>query len=68
MALGLNRPDHNGLDLTSPASPLQVRDDGAANAEMLVTVRIGITAAADLPLRFAWRGNPCVSGPKRLRC
>jgi DNA-3-methyladenine glycosylase len=66
LALGLTRPLHNGLDITSAASPLQVRDDGFPEAEIVVTPRIGITHAIDLPLRFALRGHGCVSGPKRL--
>lgn len=65
-ALGITRPEHNGLDLLDPASPLQVRDDGFAPSEYIVTPRIGITHAADRPLRFALPGNPCVSGPRSL--
>ncbi|MGO9338623.1 MAG: DNA-3-methyladenine glycosylase [Terracidiphilus sp.] len=66
-ALGLTRLAHNGLDLLDPASPLQVRDDGCPAADPLVTVRIGISHAVDLPLRFALRGHACVSGPKSMR-
>jgi DNA-3-methyladenine glycosylase len=66
-ALGLTRLAHNGLDLLDPLSPLQVRDDGCPAADPLVTVRIGISHAVDLPLRFALPGNACVSGPKRMR-
>jgi DNA-3-methyladenine glycosylase len=66
LALGLTRPLHNGLDLTSAVSPLQVRDDGFPEAEIVVTPRIGITHAVDWPLRFALRGHAHVSGPKRL--
>jgi DNA-3-methyladenine glycosylase len=65
-ALGLNRAAHDGLDLLDSASPLQVRDDGFQVPEVLVTVRIGINVAADLPLRFALPEHHCVSGPKRL--
>ena len=65
-ALGLTRLSHNGLDLADPASPLQVRDDGYAVSEVLVTVRIGIHEAVDWPLRFALPGHNCVSGPKSL--
>jgi hypothetical protein len=43
-----------------------MRDDGTRAGRVLVTVRIGIRQAADLPLRFAIAGNPCVSGPKSL--
>jgi len=66
-AMGLTRLAHNGLDLLDPASPLQIRDDGTPMPEPLVTVRIGIHEAVDWPLRFAVPGNPCVSGPKKMR-
>jgi DNA-3-methyladenine glycosylase len=65
-ALGITRPAHNGLDLLSKSSPLQVRDDRFAVREVMVSKRIGIRHAADLPLRFTLPGNPCVSGPKRF--
>jgi DNA-3-methyladenine glycosylase len=69
-ALGLKRITHNGMDLLDAASPLQVRDDGYSVDEVLVTRRIGIRNAVDLPLRFAVAGNACLSGPKALgrRC
>ena len=66
-ALGNTREHHNGLDLTSRKSPLQLWDDGAPEEDALVTVRIGINHAVDFPLRFVLRGNACVSGPKKLR-
>lgn len=65
-ALALNRPEHNALDLLSPRSPLQVRDDGFKVTEYCVTPRIGLTHAADRLLRFALPGHACVSGPKSL--
>jgi DNA-3-methyladenine glycosylase len=66
-ALGLTRLTHNGLDLTDPASALQVRDDGAPEANPLITVRIGINHARDWPMRFVLAGHACVSGPKKMR-
>jgi len=66
LALGLTRPGHNGLDVTSATSVLQVREDGYPEAEVVITPRIGIRHAVDLPLRFALRGHGCVSGPRRL--
>jgi DNA-3-methyladenine glycosylase len=63
-ALALTRPAHNGLDLLDAESPLQMRDDGFALTECLVTARIGIKHAVDRPLRFVVLDNPCVSGPK----
>ena len=65
-ALGLTRPKHNGLDLLDPHSPLQVRDDGFLVTRVLVTRRIGIRHAVELPLRFSLPGNECVSGPKKI--
>jgi DNA-3-methyladenine glycosylase len=65
-ALGLTRLAHNGLDLASAHSVLQVREDGYSLAEVLVTARIGIQHAADWPLRFAIPGHSCVSGAKSL--
>ena len=64
--MGLTREMHNGLDLLDPKSPLQVRDDGMRFARVLVTRRIGIRHAVELPLRFSLPGNECVSGPRRM--
>jgi DNA-3-methyladenine glycosylase len=65
-ALGITRSADNGLDLLDPKSPLQLRDDGTRAGRVLVTARIGIRHAAELPLRFAIAGNGCVSGPKSM--
>jgi DNA-3-methyladenine glycosylase len=65
-ALGITRSADNGRDLLDPESPLQMRDDGTRAGRVVVTVRIGIRHAAELPLRFAVAGNGCVSGPKSL--
>jgi DNA-3-methyladenine glycosylase len=65
-ALGITRQVHNGLDVTSANSLLQVLDDGTTVSEVAVTARIGIKHAIDWPLRFALHGHGCVSGPKRL--
>lgn len=68
-ALALTRAEHNALDLLSPTSPLQIRDDGFRAAECLATPRIGINPANPAvawPLRFILIGNACVSGSKNL--
>ncbi len=65
-AMGLTRKTHNGIDLLDSASPLQVRDDGFRVERVLVTRRIGIRHATDLPLRFAVPGHPCVSGARKI--
>jgi DNA-3-methyladenine glycosylase len=65
-ALGITRSTDNGLDLLDPKSPLQLRDDGTRAGRVLVTARIGIRHAAELPLRFTIAGNRFVSGPKSL--
>lgn len=65
-ALGITRATHNGMDLLSEASDLQLRDDGYKATKVMTTPRIGISKAAERPLRFLLAGNPCVSGPARL--
>ncbi len=66
LALGITRPEHNGVDLLDPASHLQLRDDGYKVAEAAVTARIGIKQAIDWPLRFLLPGHACVSGPSKI--
>jgi DNA-3-methyladenine glycosylase len=51
-ALGITRATHNGLDVTRADSPLQVLDDGYRPRSIISTPRIGISKAADKPLRF----------------
>jgi DNA-3-methyladenine glycosylase len=65
-AFGLTRASHNGIDLLEEHSDLQVRDDGYAVPAVVVTPRIGITKAAERPLRYLINGNLCISGPKSL--
>jgi DNA-3-methyladenine glycosylase len=65
-ALGLARSSHNGLGLLDAESPLQLRDDGWRVHVVLVTTRIGLRHAVDLPLRFALPGHAHVSGRKSL--
>lgn len=60
-ALAITRPEHNGLNLLLPQSPLQLLHDGSIPAAIDITTRIGIRHAANLPLRFSIAGNPCIS-------
>ena len=62
-ALGITRRRDNGQDLTSPQSDLWAADDGYVPQQILATPRIGITKAAERPLRFVIAGNAFVSGP-----
>lgn len=57
--------DLNGTDLCAPG-PLWLAEDGAAPVKIGKSIRIGITKDIDRELRFYVRGNPFVSGPKRL--
>jgi DNA-3-methyladenine glycosylase len=56
---------HDGLDLCAPG-PLWLGKIRRSTGPIGKTVRIGISRAADRLLRFYERGNPFVSGPKRL--
>ena len=61
-ALGITGA-HSGLALDAPPFALRER---ASVPEIVAGVRIGITKAADAPLRFFERGNPYLSGGRRL--
>ncbi len=63
-ALGITRARDNGKDLTSTRADLWLADDGFLPERIVVTPRIGITKAAERPLRFAMAGNPYVSGKR----
>jgi DNA-3-methyladenine glycosylase len=63
-AFGITRERDNGKDLTSTRSDLWLADDGYVAEKILVTKRIGITKAADIPLRYLIAGNRFVSGKK----
>ncbi len=55
----------DGLDLCA-AGPLWLAASRRRTGVIGRSVRIGLTRNADLTLRFYERGNPYVSGPKRL--
>jgi DNA-3-methyladenine glycosylase len=61
-ALGITRERDNGVDFTSPASGLQIQDDGFVAKEILITPRIGITKDASRLARYLLADNPYVSG------
>ena len=64
-ALGIEGA-HNGLRLDRP--PLRIREgDGVDDASVMVSPRIGITRAADWPLRWFIADSPYVSKvPRRI--
>jgi DNA-3-methyladenine glycosylase len=63
-AFGVTRDRDNGKNLTDEASDLWLADDGMPSPRILITKRIGITKAADRPLRYIVAGNVFVSGPR----
>ncbi|MBN9102471.1 MULTISPECIES: DNA-3-methyladenine glycosylase [unclassified Pseudonocardia] len=59
--LGLGR-EHNGVDVTSPASPVRVLAGPPVDpAQVRSGPRVGVAAAHDLPWRFWLDGSPEVS-------
>ena len=63
-AFGITRERDNGKDLTSARSDLFIADEGYRVRRILTTPRIGITKAAERPLRYVIAGNEFVSGPR----
>ena len=61
-AFGITRERDNGKDLTGSRSDLYIAKDGAPPPEVLITKRVGIKKAADMPLRYIVPGNRFVSG------
>jgi DNA-3-methyladenine glycosylase len=63
-AMQITRQRHNGMPLTSADSELFLADDGFRPNRIATTVRVGLTKAADMPLRYVIAGNPFVSGKR----
>ena len=57
----------DGVDLCR-RGPLWLAQDDYVVPEIGISTRIGLSRAADRPLRLYVRGNPYVSGPKALNC
>jgi DNA-3-methyladenine glycosylase len=59
--LGLDR-NHNGLDLTDPASPVRLFQETTVSEDDVRTgPRVGVATAIDVPWRFWLAGSPAVS-------
>lgn len=65
-SLSITRERDNDKAVYSGNSDLVVMDDGFAPKDIRETPRIGITKAADRPLRYVIAGNPFVSGKRLL--
>src|SRR5579864_1500267 len=61
-AFSITRARDNGCDLTSAANSLWIGEDGYCARGIRTTPRIGITKAADKPLRYVLGENAYVSG------
>lgn len=63
--LGLER-EHNGVDLTDPASPVRLlAGDPVPPEQIHAGPRVGVAVAMDVPWRFWVEGSPAVSTYRR---
>jgi DNA-3-methyladenine glycosylase len=60
-AFGITRERDNGKDLTNAKSDLYIAADGEPPPRILVTKRVGVKKAIDMPLRYIVAGNRFVS-------
>jgi DNA-3-methyladenine glycosylase len=65
-AFGITRLLDNEKNLSSGKSDLWIADDGSPRPRVKTTPRIGITKAAERPLRYIVPGNRFVSGRRAL--
>jgi DNA-3-methyladenine glycosylase len=65
-AFGITRAHDNDRDLTSQESGLWIGDDACRPRRIAATPRIGITKAADMPLRYFIAGNRFVSATTKI--
>jgi len=63
-AFGITRAGDNAKDLSDAKSDLYIADEGTPPPRTLITKRIGITKATDMPLRYIVAGSRFVSGKK----
>jgi DNA-3-methyladenine glycosylase len=66
-AFGITRERDNAKDLSSTRSDLYIGDDGAPPPKVMITKRIGIKKAIDMPLRYIVPGSRFVSGKVALK-
>ena len=65
-AMGIERKI-NGVDVCKSKKVFIANDQPNRTDKILQTVRIGVTSAEELKLRYVVANNPYASGPKRLR-
>jgi DNA-3-methyladenine glycosylase len=65
-AFGITRKRDNEKNLTLAGSDLWIADDGTPRPRAKLTPRIGITKAAERPLRYIVPGNTFLSGRRVL--
>jgi DNA-3-methyladenine glycosylase len=63
-AFTITRTRDNGKDLVDPDSDLVLMDDSRHPEQITVTPRVGITKAAEYPLRYVIAGNRFVTGSR----